>query len=252
MAEPWWKEGTCGACIAFQWDGTVPAEGELRRARCRLRAELNIIPETLPGCAKYMERRTGKRLQVKKAVHGRGKPRYDDDTVDLMSGDRPRPSRRSAPVVTPPVRRRAYGKTIDLGEAHSPGTADPSVAQSNSGAGEEMQTEALKELIRDVLMEDGTLGDTVLGQRWQGGTLILKPGVEGQQSKEIPIETFFQKIVMVRDRLRVMEQRINGHKGLTAQDKVELQQYLTRIYGSLTTFNILFADKGDQFSGTKT
>lgn len=87
-----------------------------------------------------------------------------------------------------------------------------------------------------------------LGNRWKGGTLILKPGDLQLKSKEIPIETFFHKIVMVRDRLRVMEQRINA-SDLTDQDKVSLQQYITKIYGSLTTFNVLFAEKEDYFTG---
>jgi len=90
-----------------------------------------------------------------------------------------------------------------------------------------------------------------LGSRWQGGEMILKPADASQTPKALPIETFFHKIVMVRDRLRVMEAQINGHKGLTDADKVDLQQYITRIYGSLTTFNILFRDKKDHFVGQK-
>ncbi|MBU1368011.1 MAG: hypothetical protein KJ578_14605 [Bacteroidetes bacterium] len=87
-----------------------------------------------------------------------------------------------------------------------------------------------------------------LGSRWKGGTMILKPGDSQLKSKEVPIETFFHKIVMVRDRLRVMEQRINS-SDLDDEEKVNLQQYITRIYGSLTTFNVLFADKDDYFTG---
>lgn len=89
-----------------------------------------------------------------------------------------------------------------------------------------------------------------LGDRWEDGTLILQPADENLKSKEIPIVTFFHKIVMVRDRLRVMEQRINSSQ-LSDEEKVNLQQYITRIYGSLTTFNILFKYKEDQFSGDK-
>ena len=81
--------------------------------------------------------------------------------------------------------------------------------------------------------------------------MILQPEDSSLQSKEIPIETFFHKIVMVRDRLRVMEQRINSSKGLNDEEKVNLQQYITRIYGSLTTFNVLFKNKENQFQGER-
>ena len=87
-----------------------------------------------------------------------------------------------------------------------------------------------------------------LGDRWENGTLILQPN-NGTQPKEMPVETFFHKIVMVRDRLRVLEQNINSHKKLTDEEKIDLQQYITRIYGSLTSFNLLFKDKEDYFVG---
>lgn len=90
-----------------------------------------------------------------------------------------------------------------------------------------------------------------LGDKWLGGRLILEPGRQDLQGKDMPIDAFFHKIVMVRDRLRVMEQRINA-SDLTDEDKVNLQQYITRIYGSLTSFNVLFAEKEHHFVGEKT
>ena len=90
-----------------------------------------------------------------------------------------------------------------------------------------------------------------LGERWIGGTLLLQPADQAQKPKEIPIEIFFHKIVMLRDRLRVLEQQLNAHKLLTPADKVNLQQYITRMYGSLTTFNVLFKNKENWFIGEK-
>ena len=90
-----------------------------------------------------------------------------------------------------------------------------------------------------------------LGERWLGGTMILQPADKSQKAKEIPIDIFFHKIVMLRDRLRVMEQQINAHKILSDEEKVNLQQYITRIYGTLTTFNVLFKNKEHWFVGDK-
>lgn len=104
-------------------------------------------------------------------------------------------------------------------------------------------------LLKNVLEEFNGLSEIVeLGDKWQGGTMTLNPANPDLQSKEIPIEQFFHKIVMVRDRLRVLEQNINSHDKLSDEDKVHMQQYITRSYGSLTTFNILFKNKEDQFS----
>ena len=90
-----------------------------------------------------------------------------------------------------------------------------------------------------------------IADRWSGGQLVLKPGKSGTQEKTVPIESFFRKITAVRDRLRVLEQRINGHPKLGDADKAQLQDYITRAYGSLTTFNVFFTDPADRFVGTK-
>ncbi|MBK8845088.1 MAG: hypothetical protein IPO27_00460 [Bacteroidetes bacterium] len=90
-----------------------------------------------------------------------------------------------------------------------------------------------------------------LGQKWIGGKIVLHPGNTSLKPKEISIDNFFHKVIMLRDRVRVMEQRINAHPHMNDEEKVNLQQYITRIYGSLTTFNDLFKNKEDQFVGDK-
>lgn len=91
-----------------------------------------------------------------------------------------------------------------------------------------------------------------LGDKWLGGTMILQAADKTLKPKEIPIDDFFHKIVMLRDRLRVLEQNINSNKKLSDEDKVNMQQYITRCYGSLTTFNVLFKNKEQWFVGDKT
>jgi hypothetical protein len=111
-------------------------------------------------------------------------------------------------------------------------------------------SEAERSLIKILRTWSDITEEVKLGDKWDDGLMILRPKDPAMKEKEIPIDTFFHKIVMVRDRLRVMEQRINSSK-LTDEDKVNLQQYITRIYGSLTTFNILFKNKEDNFVGDR-
>ncbi len=114
-----------------------------------------------------------------------------------------------------------------------------------------MNADEFRDVLRQVIRDELGVGEVDLGARWAGGQLILKPGKEGTADKAVPIETFFHKIVMVRDKLRVLEQRINAHAVLSDEEKLQMQQYITQCYGSLTTFNVLFAEKNDYFSGQR-
>jgi hypothetical protein len=152
--------------------------------------------------------------------------------------------------------------TADISFDDAPRTLDPASADLASAEPtatlRELQV-PLANLIRDTaqaMVE--ALGlekeDTVvegLANRWQGGTLVMQSADTSLQPKDVPLETFFHKIVMIRNNLRVLEQKVNASDKLSDADKVEMQQYITRCYGSLTTFNILFKNKDDQFSTSK-
>ncbi len=105
-----------------------------------------------------------------------------------------------------------------------------------------------RELLAGTLQPQDTT-EVEMSGKWERGQLILRPGRPDLQEKTVPIESFFHKIVMLRDRLRVLEQKVNSHPKLTDEDKLEMQRYITRIYGSLTTFNVLFQHRDDQFYG---
>lgn len=113
----------------------------------------------------------------------------------------------------------------------------------------DMTRDEFAQAIREALREE-TL-DVALAPKWEGGSAILRPGDPATQPKEIPLDSLFHKVVMIRDRLRVLEQKINAHPKLTGAEKVDMQQYVTRCYGSLTTFNVLFRDEKDRFVGAK-
>lgn len=125
------------------------------------------------------------------------------------------------------------------------------IIPENVTAEVETVSETEKSLL-NILRLWGNVSEVVpLGDRWKGGQMLLQPYDKSQKPKEIPIDVFFHKIVMLRDRIRVLEQNINSHKVLTDADKVNLQQYITRLYGSLTTFNVLFKEKEHWFIGEK-
>lgn len=112
-----------------------------------------------------------------------------------------------------------------------------------------MNQDELRQFVIDVIDEEFGPRPIPIAKRWEGGKLVMQPGGD-TQAKEIPLDVFFKKIIGLRESLRVLEQKINGHTILTQEDKVTLQSYITKCYGSMTSFNILFKEDKDRFVGS--
>jgi hypothetical protein len=173
----------------------------------------------------------------------RGGPRIATDNVPATSRapatDRAAPVRFSQTRDQAPPRRVAAGDVFPL-VSDRERIAPPMPADTNAD---------LELLLRRIIREETGLTTVVPADKWRGGTLILRPGTAGLQEKSWPIETFFHKVVMLRNRLRTLEQHVNA-SDLADDVKVKLQGYITGCYGSLTSFNVLFADEDDQFKGS--
>jgi len=181
---------------------------------CRLEVRTGNFPGTAPPCERFLSR-------------GEAIP---------TAVPEPPPRRRAARAAVPRVHR--------AGEPDTPRAASGPFPEELTDMTREEFAEAIREALDDVR-------PVPLAPKWEGGSVVLKPGDASTQPKEIPLDSLFHKIVMIRDRLRVLEQKVNGHDKLSDADKVELQQYVTRCYGSLTTFNLLFRDERDRFVGDK-
>lgn len=170
-------------------------------------------------------------------------------SIDLIKGDLVRHGRKGPGVVEETA---GFGDSQVAAVTFARDGARLTVPSGELALFSDVEREA-HDLLRLALIQQEREGGPpiAIGPRWQGGELLLKPQDATQMSKSIPIEAFFHKIIMVRDRLRVLEAQINAHKVLTDAEKVDLQQYITRVYGSLTTFNVLFREKKDFFIGQK-
>jgi len=206
-------ERECGSCRLWR---PILEDARGPVGPCRLHVRTGDFPGTAPACDRRLAR---------------------DEAVP--STPPPEPRRRRAVTVQPhgPVVVRA-------------GAAEP--IRSSAPIPEEildMTREELADLLRELIREE--TAHVALAGKWEGGTMVLKPQDPALQPKEIPIDSLLHKVVMIRDRLRVLEQKVNAHDKLSDADKVELQGYVTRCYGSLTTFNVLFRDERDRFVGDK-
>lgn len=212
MEAPTYGPKECGSC---RWWRSILEDERGPIGPCRLGVRTGDFPGTAPACERYISRAEA-----------------------IPSVSPAAPSRRRAPRPSSPTVHRA-------------GAAEPAFAPLPPLPEEltDMTREEFAEAIREALREEAS--DVRLAPRWEGGTAVLKPGDPSTQPKEVPLDALFHKIVMIRDRLRVLEQRVNGHPKLTDAEKVEMQQYVTRCYGSLTTFNLLFREEKDRFVGEK-
>ena len=161
--------------------------------------------------------------------------------VVLVAKPRPASSERSGRSVAPViVRQRPERSALPVRSSAN--------ANIDFEGADEMTREQWIDLFREAM---GEPEPPALAPKWEGGTVKLVPAKDGVQGRELPIDSLFHKIVMIRDRLRTLEQKINAHPKLTDGEKVDMQHYITRNYGSLTSFNLLFRDKEDQFAGAK-
>ena len=209
----------CGNCLV--WKALWRDDRDRWVCHCRLRPDRGDLPATAPACDRFLARGS-----------------------EIPSAPPPEPGRRRrARTVGPRVRHP--GSATSTPAATVPRAPRPDV-DVDLGDLSDMTRNELIEIVREAL-DAGPLPE--LAGKWEGGTLVLKPGND-TQPKEMDLDALFKKVVRIRDQLRVLEQKINGHKTLSEAEKVELEAYITRCYGSLTSFNVLFRDERDRFHGS--
>jgi hypothetical protein len=194
---------------------------------CTLRVRTGDFPGTAPVCERFLPR--------------------DAAIPQAVASPEPERRRRSRDLRPVVVHRPGEAVPVTTYVATAPRAAAPPPPLPEELT--DMTREEFAQAIRDALREEHA--DIRLANKWEGGSIVLKPGDPGTAPKELPLDALLHKVVMIRDRLRVLEAKINGHEKLSDAEKVDFQQYVTRCYGSLTTFNVLFKDEKDKFVGEK-
>jgi hypothetical protein len=214
-------EKVCANCLLWRAHSVDAARGWV--GTCRLQPNRGLFPPSAPMCDKFAPR---------------------GEVVAAAQAPAAAPARaRALKNIAPLVRSAGGAVRQEAGPTRLP-SVDPRTEVDLEGA-----TMTRAELM-ELFLEASGLADVPLAPRWEGGSITLVPG-NGSQPKDVPLDALFHKVVMIRDRLRTLEMKLNAHPKLSDTEKVELQQYITRCYGSLTTFNVLFRDKDDQFIGDK-
>lgn len=219
-SEPVYGPRECGSCRL--WRAILEdARGPI--GPCRLQVRGGDFPGTAPICERYLGR----------------------DVALPSAPPTSSPSRR--PRAALPVLVRSAG--VPIAAAVSLHDARPAIANPLPEDLLSMTREEFQDVIREALRDE--VRPIPLAPKWEGGAMILKPRDPALQPKEMPLDHLFHKVVLIRDRLRVLEQKINAAEKLSDAEKVDLQQYVTKCYGTLTTFNVLFRDERDRFVGEK-
>lgn len=221
MTERQYGARECGSCRL--WRPILEDErGPI--GPCRLQVRTGDFPGTAPVCERYLARDAAIPSAPPEEPERRRRARDLRPVVVHRPGD-PTPVTAYVPAGTPTPTRKLPEELTD------------------------MTREEFAQAIREALREEHS--DIRLANKWEGGSIVLKPGDPNTAPKELPLDALLHKVVMIRDRLRVLEAKINAHEKLSDAEKVDFQQYVTRCYGSLTTFNVLFKDEKDKFVGEK-
>lgn len=249
VVEDWRREGTCSACTHFRSDYGEPP---VLYGHCKMYTRTGMRGSRDSTCGEF------------RPLPGFG-PKVVLTTPEVIGLNRATP--QAANRAESAQRRRSLGggalqvvrrRTDAAGEVREGrrlvalgGDAlvdDGIVAALFGEEGGDVDRDTLREVLLDVIEQFIGVEDVELGKKWQGGTMSLQPEDTALKPYEMPVETFFHKIVMLRDNLRRLEAKVNAHEGLSDADKVEMQQYVSKCYGSLTSFNALFKNRDDAFS----